>query len=698
MTRGLECGGSRRRVSRADGCRVRLGIDVFVEDGAYTTITSAVAMLMVLALLFSASVAVWTSSRASDVQVAADASALAGSNVVASYHTAATVVDASILSLGLTGFAMAGAGLVGLLIPGAHALAGETLDAAMRILKTRNDFAASASRGLERLEDSIPYLVAANASRACSAQSTERLSYAGTALAVPRTSASEFPAAAGEDVRTDVLEQAADKLDEAAEALADAAERSASAKEAAWIADCGRDGRNMQERAGKLSGISVADNPDYASSITWNPTVALDRARAYYRWRYEHDRPEGTGTEAAADAAARHAFYGYAIELLGRAKVVERDGVVVSTVELLPKNTDEVRATRLYTDMVWPSTVEADGATLHYGVACPGAKGAAGPTLALSSIESGAARECPTCRFSVGDVGKAPAASTSIDNGFEYHVREFTLALDEYVDARNRELELERRTKGEAEAAGDAFEDALSVLAGKRPRIAPPGRNGCVALVVTGEVSSPAEASGPFASGSQLSARGAISASVLAPEPVTAENNVLASFLSSLEERAGAGGAAGLIDDVMDLWGKLLISYGDVGESLNGLMDELLGGLKTVGGGPIADWLSERIDGAVRGLGLEAVDLRLRKPVLTDSANVIAHADTPGLEDVQRLLRSIPAGSTDPEAMLQALGYEIGEHLSSLEFTVAEIPLPGGGSIPLTVRLRDLTGAFGGGS
>lgn len=678
--------------------RARAGVDLFLEDGAYTSIASAVAMLMVLALLFSASIAVWTSSRTSDVQVAADATALAGSNVVASYRTAATVVDASILSLGLTGFAMAGAGLVGLLIPGANALAGETLDAAMRVLKTRNDFAASASRGLEKLEGSIPYLVAANATRACAAQASERLTYTGTALAVPRTSDSEFPAAEGDRIETDALEQAAGELDRVAEDLAEAAERTAAAKEAAWIADCGRDGMNMQERAARLSGIAPTDNPDYASSITWEPNIALDRARAYYRWRYDHDQPDGSGTEAAADAAARHAFYGYALKTLEGAEVVERDGAVVSTAELLPKNTAEVRATSLYTDASWPSTIEADGMTLHYASGCPGAAGSPGPLLALSSIENGMARECPTCRFGVGDVGKAPAASTSIDNGFEYHLREFTLALDEYVAARNRELELERLTQSEAEAAGDAFEDALLVLAGKRPRIAPPGRNGCVALVVSGEAASPNELSTAFAADAQLGARGAISASVLAPEPATRENNVLASFLSSLEERGDGGGAVGLIDNVMDLWGNLLISYGDVGDGLSQLMDEMLGGLKSLGGGAVADWLSARIDGVVRGLGLEAVDLSLRKPVLTDSANVLAHADVSGLADVQESLRLVPAGTTDSEAIARAIGYEIGEHLASLEFTLAEIPLPGGRSIPLTVRLRDLTGAFGSGS
>lgn len=687
-----------RRGDRCCSGRVRSGIDLFLENGAYTTLASATAMLMVLALLFSASLAVWTSSRASDVQVAADATALAGSNVVASYHTVATVVDASILSLGLTGFAMAGAGLVGLVVPGAHALAGETLDAAMRVFKTRNEFAASASRGLQRLEGSIPYLVAANATRACASQGTDRLTYTGTALAVPRTSASEFPAAEEEQIETDTLDQAASSLDQAAEELAAAAEKTASAKEAAWIADCGRDGMNMQERAARLSGISAADNPDYASSITWEPSIALDRARAYYRWRYEHDQAEASGTEAAADAAARHAFYGYALEVMRDAKVAEQDGVASSTLRLLPRNTAEVRETRLYTDAVWPSTVETDGLTLHYGPSCPGATGSTGPALALSAIETGAARECAVCRFGVGDVGKTPAASTSIDNGFEYHLREFTLALDSYIDMRNRELELERKAKGEAKAAGDAFEEALSVLAGKRPRIAPPGRQGCVALAVAGEAISPEELDSSFAAGTQLATRGAISASVLAPEEATRENNVLASFLSTLESREGSGGAVGLIDDVMDLWGKLLISYGDLGDKLNDLTNDLLGGLKKVGGGPVADWLSNRIDGAVRGLGLEAVDLRLRKPVLTDSANVIAHADVPQLADAQGLLRSIPATATDSEAVVQALGYEVGEHLAGLEFTLAEIPLPNGGSIPLTVRLRDLTGIFGDGS
>lgn len=695
---GIHADAVRGSYVRGGTKRMRWGVELFCEEGAYTTLASATAMLMVLALVFSASWAVWSASRSADVQVSADATALSGANVVSSYYTVATVLDASVLSMGLAGFAMAGAGMVGLLIPGANVAAKETLDAAVRMLKTRNEFAASASRGLQRLEQSVPFLVAAQAMRTCDAQDTERIGYSGTALALPSASASEFPAIDGDQVATDGLEVAGDALDEVADELAEAAQETAQAKEAAWIADCGCEGMNMQERAGRLSGIASADNPDYASSVSWEPRVALDRVRAYYAWRLENDAPEGNSVEARADAAARHVFYEYAVESFADARVEERDGVLVSTVELLPKNTDEVRGTRMYTEARWPSTAESSGLTLHYAADCPGATGSAGGLLPLSAIDAGTAKECATCRFSIGDVGKTPAASTSINNGFEYHLREFTLALDDYVAASNRERELQRQAQAQAEQAGSAFEDAIAALGVERPRIAPPGRNGCVALVVADEFAAPESLQTSFASTGEVPRRGAVSAAALAPDAATAENNVLSQFCAGLEERVGSDGAVGLIDGVMDLWGTLLLSYGEMGEGLDALFDDLIGKLDTFGLGPVAQWLRDCLRGVVRGLGLEAIDLRLRKPVLTDSANVLRASGMQGVADVQGLLRKIPAGSSDPVALLQAFGYEVGEYLQSLEFTVAEMPLPGGGSIPLTVRLRDLTGMFGGGA
>lgn len=676
----------------------RIGIDLFLEEGAYTTLASAVSILVILSLLFAIASGVWSMSRAGDTQVAADATALSGANVVSSYHTVATVLDAAVLSMGLAGLCVTGAGLVGLLVPGASALAPQTIDTGIRIIEARNKFATSASKGLEKLEAALPLLIAANATRTCEAQASDHMVFTGTALAVPIASASDFPAREGEQIAVDGIDQTSEALDEAAQELERAAEKTAAAKEVAWLADCGSDGRNMQERAGRLSGLSDAENPDYASSITWEPEVALDRTRAYYAWRLAHDQPENGGAEAAADAAARKAFYRFAVEQYRDAHVVESDGHVTAHVPRLPRNTDEVRGTTLYTERVWPTSNEEDGLTLHYGSGCPGATGSAGPRRSLKDAETGGVRECKTCRFGVGDVGKAPAASTSIDNGFEFHLRAFIDALDDYVACRNHELELERAARAAAEDAGNAFDEALSTLATKRPRIAPPGRYGVVALVASGEAASPDELDSSFASGVKLTRRGAISAAALAPDAATDTSNVLSSFFSTLESRTGGGGAVGLVDDVMDLWGKLLVSYGDVSSGLSKLMDDILGGLSSWGMGPIATWLGDRIDGAVRSLGFEPVDMSSLKPVLTDSGGVLARADVPALADVQSLLRSIPLGTTDPEALLQALSYDVGKRVMSATYTIAEIPLPGGGSVPLTIRLSDVTGLVGGGS
>lgn len=675
----------------------RGGIDLFIEEGAYTSLAAAVSILVTLSLLFAVASGIWSMSRSGDVQVSADATALAGANVVSSYHTTATVLDAAVLSMGLAGICVTGVGLVGLLIPGVNALAPQTIDAGIRMLDARNDFAASASRGLQTLESSLPFLVAANGTRTCSAQSGEATTYTGTALAVPTASASEFPALEGNEVAIDELEATSDELEVAADELAEAQEETARAKEAAWLADCGRDGRNMQERAGSLSGISAAENPDYASSLTWDPNVALDRTRAYYAWRYAHEAPEGSGVEAAADSAARKAFYAYASEQFASAAVIETETGVTISVPLLPKNTDEARNTTLYTDAAWPTTQESRGRTLHYSLECPGATGASAGMGSFADVEAGRIKECPTCAFGIGDVGRVPAASTSIDNGYEYHLREFTLALEDYAACRGREIELEREARGASEDAADAFDAALETLAAHRPHIAPPGRYGVVAVVVSSATETPEELSTPFAAQPEGEVRGAISAAVLAPDEATDESNVLASFFSSLASRTGGGGAVGLIDDVMGLWGKLLIAYGDVAEGLSQLMDDLLGGLSMFGLGPLATWMGDRIDGAVSALGFEPVDLSSMKPVLTDSANVLAHADVPGLSDAQELLRSLPVGSTDPAALLEALEYDVGERLLDTTITIAEIPLPGGVTIPLTVRVGDVVGIVGGG-
>lgn len=706
VTRGLAGRCRPRARCKRGGFMGRAGIDLFIEDGAYTTLSSAVVILVVLTLLFSSTAAIWSMSRAGDTQVAADSGALAGANVVSSYHTAATVVDASILSLGLAGFATIGTGLVAILIPGAELAAGDMVDTGIEIIKTRNKFAKSASKGLQKIETALPYLVAARATQAVSAQDTEGATYTGTALAVPRTSESDFVALEGSEISTDVIKDTSKDLERAVDELQKASEETAKAKESAWLADCGGSDPAsvgscscMWERARSLAKLSDIENPHYASSVTWEPQVALDRAKAYYRLRLANEAPQGSSVETKAESAARKAFYTYASTEVNRAYVTEGGDEVASYIPLLPRNTDEVRATELYTDAAWPTSTNDGKTYLHYGTSCPNYKKGAPYGLASVADYDGQDK-CNRCHFGVSSLGAVAAPSTSIENGFEYHFDRFKDALEDYVECRNKELELMRQTEDEADRAGNAFDEAIKALSGERPRIAPPGRNGVVALAVSGAISSPDELNSSFNTTVRLGDRGAISAAVLAPDDATAQNNVLSRFFSTLEERSG--GVAGVLDGVMDVWGRLLVGYGDIQGSADELMDEMIDGLGGSSGalGSIASWLGDTVSASVAALGLEPCDLRLRKPVLTDTANVIKSpgSDITGLSKVQDKLRSIPLGVTDPKALCEALEYQVERTISGTVFTLAEIPLPGGGSIPLTVDVATLAGALGGGS
>lgn len=706
VTRGLAGRCRPRARCKRGGFMGRAGIDLFIEDGAYTTLSSAVVILVVLTLLFSSTAAIWSMSRAGDTQVAADSGALAGANVVASYHTAATVVDASILSLGLAGFATIGTGLVAILIPGAELAAGDMVDTGIEIIKTRNKFAKSASKGLQKIETALPYLVAARATQAVSAQDTEGATYTGTALAVPRTSESDFVALEGSEISTDVIKDTSKDLERAADELQKASEETAKAKERAWLADCGGSDPAsvgscscMWERARSLAKLSDIENPHYASSVTWEPQVSLDRAKAYYRLRLANEAPQGSSVETKAESAARKAFYTYASAEVNRAYITEDGDRATSYIPLLPRNTDEVRATELYTDAAWPTSTNDGKTYLHYGTSCPNyKKGTPGGLASVAAYDG--QDKCNRCHFGVSSLGAVAAPSTSIENGFEYHFDRFKDALEDYVECRNKELELMRQAEDEADRAGNAFDEAIKALSGERPRIAPPGRNGVVAFAVSGAISSPDELSSSFNAAVRLGERGAISAAVLAPDDATAQNNVLSRFFSTLEERSG--GVAGVLDGVMDVWGRLLVGYGDIQGSADELMDEMIddlgGGSGTLGS--IASWLGDTVSASVAALGLEPCDLRLRKPVLTDTANVIKSpgSDITGLSKVQDKLRSIPLGVTDPKALCEALEYQVERTISGTVFTLAEIPLPGGGSIPLTVDVATLAGALGGGS
>lgn len=684
MTNGSTCGGSGRRPACA--------LSAFRDDeGGFTTVAVAVALMLSLTLVFAAASAGWVASRSSEVQRVADASALAGANAVAAFSTVAQVLDACVLSLGVTGMVVYGAGLVASCVPGLTAVGAQLCATGGQILEARRGFARSAASGLERLEAALPTLVVANSASCVAANGEDGLSYVGCALPVPLESGSDFSAllADADDAPLDGLSE---RMRDASLDAQEARERADEALERGWMADCGSRPHSLHERAGALAGLPSSANPHYPSCETWGFGVPLVRARAYYAARLANERVVGSTPEELTDAACRRAFYEYALGRVRSGSWAEHpDGTVEADLPLLPRNADETRATELYTRVAWPCTDEGGSRTLHSSLDCPGATGGPSGSASLAQLDAGAVSRCPQCQMDVGDLGRVASASTSIENGFEHHWRIIVEASEDYEAARDDLAAAEARTRELAEEGELEFERALEQLTTGRPTLRPPGAWGCVAVVARPEGTVvPTELTASFLSSAELPAGAAVSAATLAPDESTAENNVLASFFDSLSASDSVLGGA--LDGVMELWGSLLVGYGSahgrVAEVGEGFLDRLDG----VMGGSVGAWLRDQLGGVMRDLGLEPVDMRLRKPVLTNSRDVLERGGVEQASAVRDLLSRLPDSASVAD-LARAVGVTPPAALGEGGLTVAELPIPGTGvSIPLSV---DLTGAGG---
>ena len=92
------------------------------DDGGFSTLGMAVALLVTLSLVFSAAQVYRVSSASADIQDVADACVLAAEGEVAEFMIAVRVCDAMVLSLSLTSAAMFGLGVVALCAPPAAEL------------------------------------------------------------------------------------------------------------------------------------------------------------------------------------------------------------------------------------------------------------------------------------------------------------------------------------------------------------------------------------------------------------------------------------------------------------------------------------------------------------------------------------------------------------------------------------------------
>lgn len=697
MPAGRQCGdrGSARDAVRFSRRRPdALGVGSFVDEEGSTTLAAAVAILVSLALVFGMAGSQWVASRSADVQAVADAGALAGMNVVAAYVTVAQIVDAAVLSLGLVGMLTLAIGLVISALPLVDAAGPAVLRAAASVFDARASMARTAAQGLSKLESAVPYLVAANSYAVVRSNATGDGSYIGLAIPYPLEGESDFGSLSTDSVSDKVQEaqERGENVDELSKQAAQAEARAREALERGWKADCGEE-PSMRERAAALAGLSGVLNPNYPTTTGWDFEVPIMRAREYYRLRLAQESPANATPDEATRSAARKAFYRYALEQVLQSSYHENDdGTVTCDLKELPANTDDVREASLYTDKVWPCSYESGRKTLHSYASCPGATGEYAGMASVADEEAGSVAACPVCQFTVTDLGRAPAASTSIENGFEYHWNAVLEAAKEYEALKYEQVERERAAREESQAAAELFREALRNLSAVRVGLAPPGRYGCVCVVADPSThTAPGALVTEVSAGASVPARAAVSAAVLAPDRESNGNNILANFFDGLVAQGGiVGGASSVLDAVMDVWGDALILYGDGFQALNEMAGKAFKGLSDLGMGNVAQWLRHALEDAIALMAVEPADLSAKKPVLVNSIDVMERSGNDWYEAVRAIVVTLQTVdvTSDPSSILGALGIAVETLTGSQVIEVAEFTIPGTSIvIPLEVDL-----------
>ena len=679
--------------------RIRKAARIMADDGGFSTPAMAVALIVALSLVFSTAQVYRVHAASAGIQDVADAAALAAENEVAEFMIVVRVCDAVVLSLSLTGIVAMGLGVAALCTPVTAVASERLISIGTNVLQARDRFSERASDGLDALQKALPFLAAANAASVAAANNggAAGSEYLAVAFLVPGEGSS---IAIAEDEAADGLtgeiEAQRDALAEAAQEAEDAAAEAAEAKQRAFERDCGdAPSYCMYERAATLAGLSGSDNPLYHSVDAWSFSVALERAQAYYPRRLAIEAPEGDSVEEQARSALRARFYRYAADEVAQGYVRDDGESFEAYFPRLPKNTSEMRETSLYTEAVYPVTEGEGGPVMHAWDGCPEAGGATARGSIADMEEAGYAT-CSSCGFTAASLGRVASASTSIENGFEYHYDAVAREAELYEQARAKlepsAREVRERAGGLIEQCQEAARGAASVRIDARP----PGSYGAVALVVDlGETPASTGFESSFVTtGATLGARAAVSGATLLEDPSGEGASVITSLLDGVADQGGvATGVAGVI---LDAWSSLLGAYASGQSALEGAVEAAANAVSFGSESGLGTWAAEAFSDAMAAVGLEPADLDAVKPVLVNTSYVV-EADAGGSFSARFIVvkdaaLSLPGSTSNVFASaVSDIERAALDDLSVLEggIEIATIePLgEGGPSIPVTIAL-----------
>jgi hypothetical protein len=669
------------------------------KEGGFSTVGIVLALLISICLLFTGARVYEINSSVSNVQEVADASALAAENVVAEFYIVASLCDATILSLSLTLLVTLGLGVACLCTPYTSAIGEAFLKASEKIKDSRDRFSETAQSSLDKYQSILPFLAVAKAQSVFQANSSlpRKGNFNGVALLVPWEGKDKGSLSYEQsDKAQDEIEKKSDELKEEGSKAEEKAKEAKECKERAYLHDSGSQSNYcMYERASTLAGLSGADNPYFSSVETWSFSAALERAKSYYNKRASQEKPNGNSVAEQSNSALRKNFFQYASQEIQKGYVHEFEDSFDAYFPLLPKNTDEMRETTLYTESIYPIGQSSDKQTMHAWSGCPGLKEQTYVGQgSIQQMDGGSFEVCEKCEFKPSSMGSVASASSNIDNGFEYHYRIVAEQAKQYQKAREAFAPSAKKVKSITDDLFGFLKDAFDQACKQRIEVYPPGRFGVVCFAVnTGTSSSFSRLASLFIDDSrELEASVALSSAVLVKEPSDEKKNVINSFFDGVTQENAP--ALGPLRTIFDLWSSLLSSYT---QGQNALLDGLRGALNSIpfaSESKLGDWASGKLEAMIEKIGLEPADLSAPKPVLINSEHVLSADDSTfsaKLLSLKRFSISSPLASGDVFGTVldgvEERGSEIIDQYSQ-EFEIARIELfDGAVSIPVTVIL-----------
>lgn len=666
------------------------------DEYGLTTVGMVIALLLSVSLMFSAGQVYRVNSTSAEMQSVADTAALAAQNQVAEFMVVVRVCDAVVLSLSLTGIVATGLGTAALCTPVTAPSAQTLLDIAQRVFKARDSFAEKATKGLNALQKTLPFLATVKAASVAQANNKMGSDYLALAVLVP-DKGNEI-AIADDTIAEKSLSEVQNNSDEISNMVSEAermAKEANKAKKEAFIRDCGDNPSYcMYERAETLASLSGSENPLYNSIDTWSFSVALKRAQTYYQYRLINEAPEGSSVEDSARSALRKRFYVYALNHVKSGYVKETADTFDALFPRLPRNTAEMRKTSLYTEVVYPCTSRGNSKVMHAWDGCPEV-GQVVSRESIAHMEKNSYRLCEQCKFTAASLGKVAAASTSIENGFEFHYDAVATAAEKYQQARS---ELDPLSADLKEAVSPLFEDlgkALKQVASCRIDAQPPGSSGVIVLALNmGRALASQGFENTFISNSGvLGMRAAVSSATLLAEPSEEGKSVITSLLDGFASKAGT--STGITGMVLQCWSQLLHVYAEGQSVLKRALSSAFDFISLESASGLGSWAAETFSTIVESVGLEPVSLDSLKAVLVNSAHV-AKTDKGAFSArfLEIKTRAIQARDSQ-ESLFTSLAGFVGQSFADMLFSseekiqiaVIEVVGPNGPSIPIEISL-----------